>query len=100
MEKGELSESEFQKDPLQSNRIWIKGRSLEEWIGGNTGQSQCCGVCGTSDCRTVGVGGEVYETIPSDLVIKAGLIAASELIGPVTEKSKTIKKPAQSCCSK
>lgn len=100
LEKRELSELEFKFDPLQSNRIWIKGRPLEEWVGGTTGQSQCCDVCGTSECRTVGVGEEVYETVPSDLVIKAGLLAASELIGPETQKSKTVKKTAQSCCSK
>ena len=30
LEKQELNPAEFQKDPLQSNRIWIEGRSLEE----------------------------------------------------------------------
>lgn len=86
LEKGELTEAEFKKDPLESNKILIKGRPLEDWIGGKTGQSQCCSVCGTSDCRTIGVGGEVYEAIPVDLIIRAGLIAAAELPGPETKK--------------
>ena len=31
-EKEELSVTEFKKDPLQSNRIWINNRLLEDWI--------------------------------------------------------------------
>jgi anti-sigma factor RsiW len=99
-EKGELSATEFQEDPLQSNRIWVNGRPLEDWVDGTTGQSQCCSVCGTADCRTVGVGGEVYETIPADLVIRAGLIAAAALLGPAADKRKTVKKPSRTCCPK
>ena len=38
----------FLKDPLQSNRIWIGGKPLEEWIGATVGKSQCCEVCGDS----------------------------------------------------
>ena len=100
LEKGEMTEAEFIKDPLQSNKILINDRPLEEWIGGKTGQSQCCDVCGTADCRTIGVGDEVYEAIPADLIIRAGLIAAAELLGPKTTKRKITKKPSSSCCSK
>ncbi len=89
LEKEQLSVSEFKKDPLQSNQIWLNDRSLEDWVGGEVGQSQCCDVCGPSECRTIGVGGEVYEAIPADLVIKAGLLAASESVG--TEMN-------ESCC--
>lgn len=78
LEKRELTDAEFQKDPLQSNKIWINNRPLEDWVGGKIGQSKCCGVCGPADCRTIGVGGEVYEVIPADLIIKAGLLAASQ----------------------
>ena len=42
LEKQELNTIEFQKDPLQSNRIWIEGRSLEEWLVLRVGQSPCC----------------------------------------------------------
>ncbi|MGA9844950.1 MAG: DUF2703 domain-containing protein [Nitrososphaeraceae archaeon] len=34
LEKEELSVTEFKKDPLQSNRIWINNRLLEDWIEG------------------------------------------------------------------
>lgn len=77
LEKDEISFAEFKKDPLRSNQIWLNDRLLEDWIGGKVGQSPCCDVCGPSGCRTVGVGGEVYEAIPADLIIKAGLLAAS-----------------------
>lgn len=76
LEKSELSADSFQKDTLQSNVIRINGRLLEDWIGGTTGKSQCCEVCGPNDCRTVSVADEVYEVIPSELIIKAGLLAA------------------------
>ena len=45
-------------------------------VKGKTGVSSCCGVCGDNDCRTVSVNGSEYETIPSELIVKAGLTAA------------------------
>lgn len=81
-EKEELSVAEFKKDPLQSNRIWINDRLLEEWIGGGVGRTPCCDVCGPHDCRTVEVGGQVYETIPAEIIIKAGIFAAAQLVVP------------------
>jgi len=105
LEKGELSVAEFKKDPLRSNQIWLNNRSLEDWLGGKIGQSPCCDVCGPSECRTVGVEGETYETIPADLVIKAGLFAASRLVGTETNESCCENKPPKtsniiSCCTK
>ncbi|NPV29371.1 MAG: metalloregulator ArsR/SmtB family transcription factor [Firmicutes bacterium] len=81
VEKEELSVAEFKEDPLQSNRIWINNRPLEDWIEGRVGRSPCCDVCGPSECRTLEVEGKIYEAIPAELIIKAGLIAASELAG-------------------
>lgn len=104
LEKDELSVTEFKKDPLRSNQIWLNDRPLEDWIGGKVGQSSCCDVCGPSECRTVGVGGETYEAIPADLVIKAGLLAASQLVGTETNESccesEAPKAPTASCCPK
>lgn len=80
LEKEELSVLRFKKDPLQSNQIWINNRLLEECIGGSVAQSPCCDVCGPSECRTVEIGGLVYETIPSEIIIQAGLAAASQLV--------------------
>ncbi len=103
LEKGSLTEAEFRKDPLQSNRIWFNDRRLEDWVGGQVGHSPCCDVCGPEECRTVGVGGEVYEAIPADLIIRVGLLAAAQLIGARTGQSYCQGEgPAASgggCCS-
>ncbi len=84
--ESQLSADEFGNAPLESNRITLLGRDLEEWVGGETGQSQCCDVCGDNDCRTVNVAGETYETIPADMVVRAGLLAAADLLaGPAAQ---------------
>jgi hypothetical protein len=103
LEKQELKPGEFQKDPLQSNRIWIGGRSLEEWLGLKVGQTPCCQTCGDAECRTVENAGQVYESIPAELIVKAGLLAASSLVSPQTsgvgtQKAAEIKKQPQPCC--
>lgn len=95
LEKTELSLHEFKKNPLQSNRIWINNRPLEDWIEGRIDQSPCCDVCGPSECRTLEVGGKVYEAIPAQLIIKAGLIAASELVNK--DKNKNSSGCGSSC---
>ncbi len=104
LEKNELSVAEFKKDPLKSNQIWLNDRPLEDLIGGNVSKSPCCDVCGQSECRTVGVGGEVYEVIPADVIIKAGLLAASQLVSTETNVpccgNETPKAPTTSCCPK
>ncbi|MDQ7780405.1 MAG: DUF2703 domain-containing protein [Planctomycetota bacterium] len=72
------------EDISQSNRIWIGERPLEDWLGAEVGMSPCAGcreeLCEDVECRTVKVGAATYEAIPAELIIKAGLIAASELI--------------------
>jgi hypothetical protein len=88
LEKEELSVTEFEKEPSQSNRIWINNRWLEDWIEGTVGHSPCCDVCSPHDCRTVEVEGQVYEIIPAEIIIKAGLLAASQLVSPQTGKSR------------
>ena len=80
LQKKKISLEEFEKKPLKSNVIYIEDKPLEKWIGGEVGQSQCCEVCGPNDCRTTRVDGKVYETIPSELIVKASLRAASILI--------------------
>lgn len=77
----EISESSFRKEPAQSNRIWIADRPIEEWIGAGVGSSKCCSVCGDAPCRTMEVEGAVFEDIPEAVIMKAALIAASELVG-------------------
>ncbi len=88
LEKEELSIFEFKEDPLQSNRIWINQQPLESFIKGEVGKSPCCDVCGSSDCRTVKIIDKTYEMIPSDLIIQAGLTAATQIFN--------VKR--ESCC--
>jgi hypothetical protein len=87
LEREKLSVTKFRIDPSQSNRIWIGDHLLEEWIGASVGRSHCCDVCGPHDCRTVEVEGQIYETIPAELIIKAGLLAASQLVSPDAGKT-------------
>ncbi len=105
LEKHELSHEAFQRDPSRSNRLLLNGHPLEEWLGFRVGQSPCCGPCGDTECRTLEAGGQVYETIPADLIIKAGLLAASQLLSPQTvdpccQKDAAIKNPTPACCPK
>jgi hypothetical protein len=81
LEIRELDEASFQADPLASNRIWIAGRPMEEWLGAEVGQSPCCSVCGDAACRTLEVQGTTYETIPESLLLRAALVAAASLLG-------------------
>lgn len=81
LEKSALSREQFAQAPLQSNAIRIDGKLLEEWVGGETGQSPCCEVCGPNNCRTMTVGNEFLEVIPAELIVKAGLVAAAQLFG-------------------
>ena len=86
----ELDETTFRAAPGESNRIWIGGKPLEEWVGAQSGSSQCCSVCGDAECRTTELGGTVYEELPERLIVQAGLMAASRIVGET--------KPAGGCC--
>jgi hypothetical protein len=89
LEKRAITQAEFEKNPSKSNLIVIGDRSLEEWLQARTGQSSCCGPCGDAECRTIETQGKIYETIPAELITKAGLIAAGKLFNP---------KAGQTCC--
>lgn len=78
VKKTEIALEQFKKDPIQSNKILFNGKTLEDLIGGQTGQSRCCDVCGDNECRTLEVNGESHEVITADLIVKAGLRIASE----------------------
>lgn len=75
LKKSELTLGEFKKNPIESNRILLNNKSLESLIGAKTGQSQCCNVCGESDCRTLELNGKSHEVITADIIVKAGLKA-------------------------
>jgi hypothetical protein len=89
LEKKSIDIAVFKKNPIQSNLIMIGEKSLEEWLKAHTGKSACCGTCGDTECRTINTQDKIYETIPAELIIKAGLTAAGELLNT---------KGTQSCC--
>ena len=75
--KKGIDPDSFKKDVLQSNKILIAGKLMEEWLGAKTGQSKCCETCGDAECRTVVYADETHEAIPADLIVRAGLVAAA-----------------------
>jgi Domain of unknown function (DUF2703) len=85
LETREIDEESFKANPSVSNRIWIADRPLEEWLGARTGGSQCCSVCGDAECRTVEIGGTVFEAIPEELILKAALVATAPLLEPTSD---------------
>ena len=91
LEIREIDEKSFKANPSESNRIWIAGRPMEDWLGANVGSSPCCSVCGTSECRTVEVEGKTFETIPEKLFLKAALVAASQLLSIGNEAPSSLR---------
>lgn len=107
LEEKVLDPESCAKDISQSNRIWIDEKPLEEWLGAEVGKSPCATCCAEIgsevECRTVEVKGEIYEEIPAELIIKAGLLAASQLFDvapgkPCCESETPTKKPSGVCC--
>jgi Domain of unknown function (DUF2703) len=90
-----LDEPSFRADSSASNRIWIGGRPMEDWLGARAGSSPCCAVCGDLPCRTFEIGGHSFEAVPQNLVVKAALIAAAGMI----ESSRSGAGLASSCAS-
>ena len=63
LETREIALDAFKGMPSESNRIWIAGRSIEDWLGASVGKSTCCSACGGAACRTLEVGAETFEAI-------------------------------------
>ncbi|MDD2713094.1 MAG: DUF2703 domain-containing protein [Simplicispira sp.] len=82
LETREMDSATFLQQPDQSNRIWIGGRPLEDWLGARSGASTCCTVCGDAQCRTLEIDGARHEVVPEALLVRAGLIAASQMLDP------------------
>ncbi len=92
LEKEELSQEEFSEDPISSNMVYVNGKPLEGWLDGGVGSSECCEVCGDEECRTVIIGAQEFEVVPSQLIIDAGMKAATG----VSRDSRIRSGP--SCC--
>lgn len=96
VEIREIDRDSFTKEPNQSNRIWIAGKPIEEWLSANVSSSTCCTVCGDSECRTIEMGNDVFEAIPPELILQAALIAASQMVGQSRQDSS--EKHRSACC--
>jgi hypothetical protein len=64
LEMREIDLATFLQQPDQSNRIWVGGRPLEDWLGARSGSSQCCDACGDAECRTLEIDGTSHEVVP------------------------------------
>lgn len=95
LEEKCLTPDECVNDIMESNRIWVADRPLEDWLGAEVGKTvcgMCCAQLGeTVECRTTSIGGQTYETIPAQLIVKAGLQAASRMV---------LIPPPDACCGK
>ena len=88
-----LSFAEFSASPSESNRIYLNGHPLEELLQAEVGSSLCCDACADQPCRTVTVDGKTFEAIPPELIVRAGLLLATDLVSP-----KDSKSAAAPCC--
>ncbi len=84
LEKSALGSEEFAANPAESNRIRLNGRPLEDILGAEVGSSPCCGACGDKECRTLTIDGQSFESIPAEMIIRAGLIVAADLLHTTT----------------
>ncbi len=80
LEEKAIDQASFLADPLKSNQILIGGHTIEHWLEGRTSSSRCCDECGDNECRTIEVGQQVYEAIPEELIVRAGVIAATRML--------------------
>lgn len=93
LEMQPMDDASFRADPSESNRIWIAGQPMEEWLGASVGTSRCCSVCGELPCRTTQLGGDTYEAIPEELIIRAAMMAASAII-----EAPSATSASAACC--
>lgn len=85
--KTQLTAEQFDLDPSESNRIWVGDDPLETVLGASTGASACAGCCGDRPCRTTVVDGRSYDAIPVELIVRAGLRVAADLVQPAAPAS-------------
>ncbi|HEQ98221.1 MAG TPA: DUF2703 domain-containing protein [candidate division Zixibacteria bacterium] len=88
---AEISVEDFTKNCSESNRIWINDKPIEEVLEATVGASKCSGVCTShkadATCRTLVLDGKSYESIPAELIVKAGLMAQGQSTGAEVQKT-------------
>jgi hypothetical protein len=67
-----LDDASFGANATEPSRIWIAGKPMEQWLDGSLGRSD-------SDA--------IFDVVPERLILKAALIASSELIDEVTVRA-------------
>ena len=99
LEKSTLDISTFKETPLESNRIWIGDKPLEDWLSASISESQCGTACGDSNCRTMVVDGKAFEAIPPEMIVRAGLLASAQLLDAPPQNDSTLPgcKPQTAC---
>jgi len=94
LEETPLDPETVARDVSESNRIFLDGRPLEDWLHAKEGRSlcgSCCDQLGTRvECRTTVVDGRAYEAIPAVFIVRAGLLAADAALAA--------DAPPQTCC--
>jgi len=75
------------------NRVLVQGRFVDEWLGAELVKTECSGCPNQTRCpktaESDGCGGQyeivhqgaTYKILPADLIVTAGMIAASDLTG-------------------
>jgi hypothetical protein len=94
VEEGTFSSAYTEEDGCLCNRVWIEGRTLDEWLGAKVVKMSCAGCPGlASGCTRAAAsggcsgrtslvyGGKTYEVVPANLIVMAGLVAAADLAG-------------------
>jgi hypothetical protein len=83
--------------------LLINGRGIEQWLGGKLVKRQCASCQnGNSDTKVYALelDGSVYEAISSDMIIRAGLLAASEIYAARPSAACELQTPCPGCPGK
>ena len=101
LQKVPLTEEQFAKDPLKSNRLWLNGASLEMYLPeAKAGSVQSPD--STTVYRTVEFAGASFRDVPRQMIVKAGLIAAADAVKQSLEDVQAVGLSASgnsSCCA-
>ncbi len=115
VEEVKMDVKEFAKSCIESNRIWVNDKPLEEVLEAKVGKSTCSGMCEKhakdAECRTLIYGGKTFESVPAELIAMAGLktlempsdgitITQAKATGCTPSCAKTCGAAAAKTCTK